>query len=334
MPRRTPAPGRGRRAVLLATLGVLALTACARPVDATPAAPADVHPRWSGCAATGAFGDQEARWAGPAGRGPVPDDFAPAVAVLCDTESRTRADGARVRVGVERRAAEIGALLTYLAQPSKLAEHPEEQVCPAMAVEPAWLFLLDAAGRWVTPSVPTDACGFPLGTFGDARPAYAALDYRDGPVQELQVEESAEARRSGCSQQHKDLLQIEAERARPARIDADPFADGEIRVCLYRLRADEQTDRVPVGDLVRGRQLDRGERRALHAALVDAPPAPAGCARSAERFAVLHATERDRMLHLELDGCRRVLDGGADGGTWSLARADRHLVRLLSTATR
>lgn len=197
MPRSRVLPGAWRGALLVVLL-TLGLVGCARTLEAAPAPPAEIRANWPGCAATGAFDDPD-QYTGPPGAGSIPDGFVPAAAVLCDRGERTAADGAVLRVGLERRASDITPLLSYLARPSEVSSRPDDLVCPAMAVTPLWLFLTDADGHWVTPTVPTDACGFPLGTFGQPGPALPELRYRDTVVRELGVQESAEARRSGCA---------------------------------------------------------------------------------------------------------------------------------------
>jgi hypothetical protein len=83
-------------------------------------------------------------------------------------------------VDLERRATSIEPLLTYLARPSLQARDPQKLVCPAMGWTAPWLFLSDHAGRWITPRLPTDPCGYPLDTFKDpVRPTYLDLHYRD-----------------------------------------------------------------------------------------------------------------------------------------------------------
>ena len=185
MPRSTLVPVRRRRAVLATTTlaaAVLAaaggLAGCARTLDAAaPPTPAEVHPRWPGCAATGAFDDDRHDSGGRPGRGSVPDGFRPVAAVVCALDRRTDGGGEVVRSERELRADDIAALLTYLARPSQVSSDPQDLVCPAMGVTPLWLFLVDAHGRWITPAAPTDPCGFALDTFREPGPAYEQLDF-------------------------------------------------------------------------------------------------------------------------------------------------------------
>lgn len=162
--------------LLGATVGA---AGCSRLEDAPPASPATIHPAWPGCDPLGAF--QEPQPTNPFETGAIPADFAPAAVVLCVIQDRSAADGADEQiVEVERRATAIAPLVTYLALPSRRSTDPDLS-CPAMAWRRPWLFLIDADGRWVTPQLPTDACGFPVGLVdGDNRPLpYDSLPYTD-----------------------------------------------------------------------------------------------------------------------------------------------------------
>lgn len=148
-------------------------------VDAPPTPPARIHPRWPGCDVLGAY-KQPQLGLNVAGVGSVPAGFTATSALSCQTVLRTLPSHREVQVDLERRAASIEALLSYLGRPSQRARHPQRLVCAAMGWVPPWLFITDDAGRWIAPRLPTDPCGFPLGTFDDAhRPAYLDLHYRD-----------------------------------------------------------------------------------------------------------------------------------------------------------
>lgn len=330
MPRSPVLPyPRWRVLLIVAVLGAATAGAgCARTLKA---APAEIHSSWPGCDATGAFDDPD-QLAGPPKPGSIPEDFVPTGAVLCDRGERTSADGAVLQVGLERRAGDIESLLTYLARPSERSSRPDDLVCPAMAVTPAWLFLTDAGGRWVTPAVPTDACGFPFGTFAESGPAFPQLRYRDTVVRRTRVQESAEARKSGCSMQWKNVLPAEEEpQTRRAPIRTDPFDGAAVRVCRYGVAEEEQAAAEPSGELLGGRVLDRRQRRSLVDSLVGSPAAARRCDERASRFAVLRATSGQLFLQIELDGCRRVLHPGPGGGAAALAQADAALVRLVDS---
>lgn len=314
------------RPVLLALLALaaLGLGGCARTLEAAPAAPAAIHATWPGCPALGAFDDPQ-RNAGPPGAGALPDGFVPREAVVCTVGERSTPEGALVQVGLERRATDLGSLLGYLARPSEVSSRPDELVCPAMAVLPVWLFLADAEGRWVTPALPTDACGFPLGTFGGTASGLDQLRYRDTVVQRLRLLEAPEARAAGCSTRWKDLVAIAAaEQPRSAPVRTDPWDGVPLRLCVYRVPAEEQAGPSPTGEFVGGRVLDRRARAGVLAALTGTRAAPGSCDRPAGRFAVLQPAAGGDAVHVELDGCRRVLHG-----TDLLATGGPDLVRRL-----
>lgn len=148
----------------------------AAPVS--PAPPAVVHQKWPGCAALGAFRQRMADNPTP-GAGSIPPGFVPTAAISCQSGERRQAGGDTLQVNLERRATAIGPLIYYLSQPSRLPSYPEQQACPAMGWLRPWLFLTDRAGRWTTPALPTDACGYPLGFFTARGPAYRSLRFHD-----------------------------------------------------------------------------------------------------------------------------------------------------------
>jgi hypothetical protein len=169
---------RGRAGAAGAAL--LALVGCTIPgAAAPPPPPAQVGATWPGCRSVGAFPDPYAG-DGPPGVGGIPDGFLPQRAVLCERGERANARGETVSVELERTATAIAPLLTYLARPS---ERPTEGACPAIAVLPPWLFLLDETGRYVAPAIPRDACGLPLG-WQSPESAWSALSYTDRVVRE------------------------------------------------------------------------------------------------------------------------------------------------------
>lgn len=188
MERRTRAVGHWLVPAVVA--GLLLLSSCglasyALPnptVPAAPAADAVVHPRWSGCGATGAFTTDEGGGAVRPPGGAVPAGFVAVAALRCSQGERTTAAGDTVQVNLEGRADDIDALLTYLARPSETSTHPDRLVCPAVGWVPPWLFLQDASGHWLTPALPTGACGMPLDDATDTGPAYANLTFFDRVV--------------------------------------------------------------------------------------------------------------------------------------------------------
>ena len=171
---------RGRAgAAAVAALLAPVMTGCAIPSAAAPPPPASVGASWPGCWRVGAFPDPYAG-DGPPDVGGVPEGFVPRLAVLCERGERPDVRGDTVSVALERTATDIGPLLTYLARPS---ERPTDGACPAIAVLPPWLFLLDETGRYMSPALPRDACGLPLG-WQSPESAWSALPYTDRVVRE------------------------------------------------------------------------------------------------------------------------------------------------------
>lgn len=148
----------------------------ARTVDAPAAPPAQIHQRWPGCDALGAF-VQPQSGLNIAGVGSMPAGYHATAAIYCQTGLRTLPNQTEVQRDLERRATSIEPLLRYLARPSQRSRN-RQLACAAMGWIPPWLFITDDAGRWIAPRLPTDPCGFPLGTFDDAHPpAYLQLHY-------------------------------------------------------------------------------------------------------------------------------------------------------------
>lgn len=169
--------------VTVVMIGVLSvLPGCSDTAQAPPPPPATVNRHWAGCDLMGAY-DRLAPPNDSPGKGGIPADFTPVAAVLCETTDRPgkTALADPVLVDLERRAVEIGPLLGYLSRPGRVSTDPDDLVCPAMAWLPPWLFLLDASGRWISPQLPTNECGFALDDVATdaAKPAWSALPFTD-----------------------------------------------------------------------------------------------------------------------------------------------------------
>lgn len=162
--------------MVLAAAVLASLVGCSGIQDAAPAAPAVIDQPWPGCDALGTFGNGTDFVANP-GSGRVPAGFQPVAAVHCTVREVPGGGGSEV-ADVERRSNSIDPLLAYSARPSQTSTDPG-LACPAVGLARLWLFLLDADGRWISPKLPTDPCGFPLGIF-EARPRpYESLSWTD-----------------------------------------------------------------------------------------------------------------------------------------------------------
>lgn len=254
----------------------------------------------------------------PHGSGGVPQSFVTAWVLRCRSDLRDKPGQGKWTVQVAERAdAPATELVAELRRPS---DPLTNAACTMELVVPPYFVLVDAAGKGVAPAVPTDQCGKPR------REALAALDklafrvISETPVNQVRSPRSVE---SGCSDTFKDMLTIEADRAKPA--PARPAFEapvGSLRVCLYE-RVVSKRDQV--GSLLAARGLDGDAAKNLVAALDKAGPA-AGCAVPYERFAVLSSPDNvGGFAVAELDGCHRLLR--SDG---TLGQLDEATVALVS----
>jgi hypothetical protein len=264
-----------------------------------------VHPAWTSCAGQAADTAELPR---------LDDSFQPVAAVVCPVSPQLQA-------GVESRATEVTALVAALRLPD---ERRTADACTLELYQPPFLALLDAQGRWVQPGLPGDACGKVRIEVREALD-----DLRLTPVSAPPVQET-EAAEAGCSRQWADMVWAvgamgAAGSGAPAVVP--PGFDGPvpIRLCVYRVPEDQQGTGKPAGDFVAGRFLDEQQWAAVTREIEAAPAAPA-CTTPAGRFAVLHFGAG--QLHVELDGCRRLLAPAADGAE-TLRQASKTLVGSL-----
>jgi hypothetical protein len=199
-------------------------------------------------------------------------------------------------------------------------------VCTTELYLPPFFVLLDAQGRWVRPGVPSDACGKVRREVRDALQGLRLTTVSSRPIKEI---ESSEAAAAGCSQQWADMVWVTGGwGAADEAAVVPPGFDGPVRIrlCVYRVPAEQQRTGKPAGDFVSGRYLSDEQwadtRREIEAA---APTGP--CTTPANRFAVLHLAAG--QIYAELDGCRRLLARTA-GGRETLRQASPALLALLT----
>jgi len=105
------------------------------------------------------------------GPGAVPAGFEPVGVVECRGGERlTDAQGVWDAVTVRHLEGDLAPLLAALAVPRQTTT--SDQLCPATDAPASELWLVDALGRAVRPSLPVDACGAPT---AGVRAAVAAL---------------------------------------------------------------------------------------------------------------------------------------------------------------
>ncbi|MCF0092235.1 hypothetical protein [Micromonospora sp. MH99] len=333
----------GGTTLAAALLGVglcgLVLSGCAGPVN-TPndPGPAEIVGKWTSCAEVapqagvvlpvppGSGGPAAPTPAGTEPKiGRIDAAFVPVAAVLCGREVRPRAGGGREQVATERRADEIGALVTALRLPDQ-GRGRGEVACTLDLLIPPWLALLDDRGRWLRPYLPTDSCGKPR---PQVRAALDGLRLTTVDTRTVGLVESSAAETAGCEQRWSDMVWVETHLGRPGRVvpGASPTA-GPLRLCVYEVPPSERGGGKPAGDFVYGGPLPPQRQAKALQALATTRPA-ADCATPASRFAVLRSLDGGGPeWYVELDACRRFLVVASPGGT-QLAQGDATLAALL-----
>ncbi|BCJ39646.1 hypothetical protein GCM10010168_78990 [Actinoplanes ianthinogenes] len=264
------------------------------PVVATTGRPA-VHDRWTSCAAEGAEHGQDALELPH-----LDGSFTPASAVICMIGPKQRPGGGLDLMATESRAGDIAALLTALRLPD---EPGTAEACTLEMPFVPWLALLDDQGRWIRPGVPVDSCGKPRKAFRDA---YEKLRTEQVSAKVVRNLDSDLAAATGCAQDWKDELTVARHDSTGGTPSPEPLpaADATVKVCVYRVPADQRGSELPVGRLESGRSLSPAEWTTARAQLAASAPATP-CTGQATRFAVLNSGPS--WLNVEADGCRQVL---------------------------
>ncbi|MFI6823320.1 hypothetical protein ACIBJE_20530 [Micromonospora sp. NPDC050187] len=293
------------------------------PVPATGAP--TVHAEWASCAVDAPMDPKPPQEALTLPR--LDGGFRATAAIHCQLDYRRRADGGLDLVLTEGRATDLTVLLTALRRPDTSAG-PE-----ACTLEMPWvpnLLLLDASGRWIRPGIPVDGCGKPL---PDLVPAVRGLRLATVSERVVREIESAGAARAGCSQDHRNVVASETgypdSSLRPGRGSVPFRSTAPVRLCGYRVPAEERGLADPGGDFAYGRTLSPQQRKSVERALTTLPPAT-DCAGNAHRFAVLaNPGGAGGTVYVELDHCRRVLVSPLYGPP-TLAQADRTFLGLVA----
>ncbi|MEU4565031.1 hypothetical protein [Micromonospora sp. NPDC023956] len=320
---------------LVATMATLASCGGTATVAQSPAdqatrfpnpatGPPTVRAQWRSCAVDAPMDPEPPQVALTLPR--LDGSFPATAAIHCQLDHRRRADGGLDLVLTEGRATDLTLLITALRRPDT-STGPE-----ACTLEGPWvpnLLLIDGRGRWIRPGIPVDGCGKPLPDVVTTVRGLRLTTVSERVVREI---ESAGAARSGCSQDHRDVVASDTgypdSSVRPGR-GAVPFRSSDpVRLCGYRVSADKSGPADPVGDFAYGRTLSPQQRTSVERALTTLPPA-ADCVGSAHRFAVLaNPNGVGGAVYIELDHCRRVLVSPLYG-TPTLAQADRAFLGLV-----
>jgi hypothetical protein len=278
----------------------------------------------SGCRIPAAIPD-----GGPDQRTPAPKQerlpagFTPVEIYVCTETMRSVPGDGDWMVRQVRQVVQGGeALVATLRRPDRRAESGTEVACTLELPFVPDLRLVDRAGRVLYPRVPTDQCGKPQ---AEVMRAYEALKLETVAEDRLRRVQSEQAKTTGCPDGWKDMIAIEAPRAKPGGpgpVFGRSAPDGS--VCVYQVR-----DRSRLaGMLVNGRALSGSEWADLNDRLAAARPA-AACNRPHTRFALVRAGQQ--AVYVELDGCRRIQ---TESGRPMLRQADAALVALVERLAR
>ncbi|MFG1648509.1 hypothetical protein ACGFIE_01170 [Micromonospora sp. NPDC049275] len=282
-----------------------------------------VRSGWTSCAVDAPLGDD--------GRPPhirtlprLGTDFAVASAVHCQLEPQRRANGGEDLVLTEGRATDVRALLAALRLPD------DRTIIEACTLEMPWepnLLLFDAQGRWIRPGLPMDTCGKPVPEIPEAVRGLRLTTVSETVVREIL---SAGAAASGCGQEWSDVVAAESRNPsslpRPGKV-AIPSA-AQLRLCVYRVSAEQQGTPQPAGTFEHGLLLPQQRRAAIERTLAVLTPVKT-CSGAADRFAVLqNPAITGGEIYVELDHCRRVLSTPMYGPP-ILAQANNTLIALL-----
>jgi hypothetical protein len=233
----------------------------------------------------------------PTERSPIPDGFATAWVLRCRSETRDLPGKGKWTVSiVERADTPATELVAELRKPS---DPKTQDPCTLELVTPPYFLLVDASGKAILPSVPTDGCGKPK---RDATKPLDGMSFRvlsETPVGQVQSQRSID---TGCPDGYKDMIAIVAGSARAT--PATPVWGVPVealRLCVYVTDGAEQ-----VGHLAAAKTIDGDAARALIDLFDKVGPA-AACAAPHTRFATLSPNGTTNSAVVELDGCNRLL---------------------------
>ncbi len=224
-----------------------------------------------------------------------------AAAFVCTNDvRRVPGDGEWSVTIVSRATAGVDRLLRVYAAPDKPI--PADVACTADLPDPRVVWLHLASGAVVAVRAPRDACGKPTAEAVAAFDALALDVVREDRVVQVSSQLALD---SGCAQQWKDMLRVEAsmDAAPPATGSRPtPMPAGPARACVYEVDP-ASLGEVPDGDLVGARTLDARQVQAWDDALAAAHP-DAACARDDHhRFAVIMPVVGGDETYVALDGC-------------------------------
>jgi len=237
---------------------------------------------------------------GSPGRTPLPAEATIKAVVRCETVLRVYPGlgewSVQLAEVADSTAADLADLASQLRQPSEPT--PPNIACAAYLAVTPWFAVIDAHGRVLAPSLPTDKCGQYLASVGET---LSALDYRAVDAVRVGQTRAPESIKTGCEQRWKDMVALEGAR-HPEGVGGSSIGDlarpsSSVLICLYRVT----TTDFGAGELVKGATVTGDTAATLVSESARTEPLPAGCER-AEQFVVIGSS-----AYVEISGCHRVL---------------------------
>jgi hypothetical protein len=320
---------RRRRTTALAAVAVLAVSVGVAAVGARDSAPDRVvspePDRWVSCA-------EQAPKPPPVSVRDMmdlprmPAGFVPASVVICRGEGQHGGPA----IGVEYHATDIAALVAALRLPDVPRTPGRNVACTLEAVSWPWMALVDADGHFVRPRPPDTPCGKPR---TEVREALGALKLARVDVRTYDAHRAPEPAAARCEATWDDRVWTESRRAaRPGPAGRSLAGAATVGLCEYHVSAGERGMTFPTGDFTRGRVLPQPRRDLIEQALSATGPAKP-CTGPASRFVVLIPQGGGSgEVHVELDGCQRVLSHPGRGEDAVVSQGGPELTRLLDAS--
>ena len=238
----------------------------------------------------------------------LPVDATPTSALVCTTEVAPVAGDGEWMFTVTRRVTDgLPRLLQAYQTPD---EDRTNGPCRSDLPDPrvVWLEIGEAT---VPVRAPYDECAKPIPTATQAYDALVTIVEKRQPIRRVTSQLALD---TGCAQEWKDVLAIEADLRRPVPTAAPTPLPAPVRACIYEVVGDG------AGRLTAGRTLSPDEQDAVNAALAQAR-ADSDCRRDGHhRFAVLLPADQSEPTYVALDGCA-VAQGSA---WWQASDTLRH----------
>ena len=248
-------------------------------------------------------------WPQRVGSGPLPASFVPVAVLRCVSGYQTiPGKGQWLTATLERAGGDLAPLAAALRRPP---EHiAPGTICPAVAILPPQIALINGAGKAIIPHLPLGGCGL---VQPQVLAALAALPWQRVSVRLVSQVQTQQEVASGCAPGFKDPFAIYGS-PRPSPGGAVfPAGPATLQVCVY-----SSGGAANAAQFARSATVTGPAERELLAGLSGAGRA-SQCALPHSRFAVVESPGAP-LVYVELGGCDRVLRyEPVAGGLTSLA---------------